>query len=136
MTNYDKIVRSFYAGDNVSEEHIEKVKDALRDHIQEQVAPINAKLEAISEKLRDIYKANVEYDVTPILTDLPTNVEYDATPLLTDLPTIVICFICNAQYFCITHCFNVEELLQIPVELIVHRLVSSIDESILKMYKK
>ena len=121
MTDYDKIVRSFYAGDNVSEEHIEKVKAVLKDNIQEQVAPINEKLEAISEKIRDIYKADVYY-----LAESASSGQ----------PTIFIYFKCNAQYSYITHCFNVEELLQIPVELIVNKLVASIDDSILKMYKK
>lgn len=123
MTDYDKIVRSFYAGDDVSEEHIEKVKDILKDNVQEQVAPINTKLEAISEKLRDIYKADVGFD-------------YAAESLMDDLPTIVIYFKHDAQYLYITYCFNAKELLNIPVELIVHRLVDHIDDSILKMYKK
>lgn len=121
MTDYDKIVRSYYAGDDVSEKHIEKVKDILRDNIQEQVTPINTKLEEISEKLRDIYKANVEYT---------------AESLSTDLPTIVIYFKYDAQYLYISRCFSAKTLLNIPVELIVRRLVDDIDETILKMYKK
>lgn len=125
MTDYDKIVRSFYAGVNVSEEHIEKVKDILKDDIQEQVIPINAKLEAISEKLHDIYKDDVELKF-----------DYVAESITTSLPMIFICFKHDAQYFYIRRFFNVEELLQIPVEPIVDRLAADIDDSILKMYKK